>query len=171
MTLPKRKKTISAAELRRLLSYDQQTGHFRWLIVPNSRLGKRERAGSRNCRDGRVRIQISGAVYLAHRLAWLWMMGEWPPNEIDHRDGNPSNNAWCNLRAATRVENLANRRATKNNKLGIKGVTKKKDCARFVAQIKVNGRNYNLGYFKTPEEAQAAYKRAADQFFGAFARA
>lgn len=161
--------TISFGEVRSALTYDQHSGELRW------REGRRRAgkiAGRRQPR-GYIRIQLGRdrKQYLAHRLAWLWMTGLWPKDEIDHRDGNPSNNAWINLREATRKQNGANRKINSNSRLGIKGVRKRAGYRRFEAQIKVNGRKHVIGYFDTPEEAQAAYKKAADQFFGLFARA
>jgi hypothetical protein len=161
--------TITFEEVRELLDYDQHTGELRW----RARKGARRAGRIAGCRQprGYIRIQLKNRkCYLAHRLAWLWMTGLWPAEEIDHRDGNPSNNAWDNLREATRAQNGANRRVNSNNRLGIKGVRKRPDYRRFEAQIKVAGRKHVIGYFDTAEEAQRAYKIEAGRRFGLFAR-
>jgi hypothetical protein len=157
---------LSLSEARHRLRYDPVSGLFYW------RVGRRAgQLAGRKLARGYIRITIRRTGFLAHRLAWLLMTGKWPAAEIDHVDLDPSNNAWGNLRAATRQQNGANRRVNRNNPLGIKGVRKRADYRRFEAQIKVNGKKHVIGYFDTPEEARDAYKKAADQFFGVFARA
>lgn len=89
---------------------------------------------------------------------------------VDHRDTNGLNNAWSNLRAATKSQNNANTRTAKNNKAGVKGVMRDKHGRRWVAQIKPGGKSMHLGTFDTQEEASAAYGAAAAKFFGEFAR-
>lgn len=83
---------------------------------------------------------------------------------------DPSNDRWANLRLATRSQNFANQRAYKSNRLGIKGVSIRKN-GRFLAQIQVHGKKINLGYHDTAESASAAYFAAAKQHFGEYARA
>ena len=98
------------------------------------------------------------------------MTGEWCSAVIDHRDGDPSNNRWDNLRRATVSQNNANRRLHRNNKCGFKGVVQN-PWGRFIASIYKNGRRIHLGMFATPEAAHAAYVAAARELFGEFARA
>ncbi|MBB5762191.1 hypothetical protein HNR01_001811 [Methylorubrum rhodesianum] len=153
--------------LRELLSYDPQTGLFAWrksgtgrrIGVPAGRLD----AG------GYRKIGINRRVYAAHHLAWLWMTGEWPKQEIDHADRNPDNNAWGNLRLATRQQNVANTACRKDSKSGIKGVSQRPN-GRWRAVIRVDGRPISLGSFARPEQASAAYAEAAEKYFGAFRR-
>ena len=172
---------ISFEELRRLFDYDQATGSLRWREWRGQRGPKGGIAGTRKPR-GHIEVKVYGVRYMAHRLIWVWMTGLWPQHEIDHRDTNPGNNAWENLREATSGQNQANRRALSTNQSGLKGVSPEygrkskktgqyKLTGKWRAQIKVNGKVHYLGSFLTPEEASAAYKKAADQFFGVFARA
>jgi HNH endonuclease/AP2 domain len=119
--------------------------------------------------DGYRRITIKGRIYQAHQLAWLYMTGKWCSRVIDHRDGDPSNNRWANLRRATISQNNANRRIHRNNKCGFKGVVRN-HIGRWCAAIYKDGRRYHLGSFATPEEAHAAYVAAARKLFGEFAR-
>jgi hypothetical protein len=97
------------------------------------------------------------------------MTGEWCSVMIDHRDGNPSNNRWSNLRRATVSQNNANRRLHRNNKCGFKGVVQN-HIGRWVASIYKNGQRHHLGCFATAQEAHAAYVAAARKLFGEFAR-
>jgi len=94
--------------IRSILDYDPfETGLFVWKEQIGRRIRVGEVAGSYD-KDGYIIIQIGGVKYKAHRLAYLYMTGEWPEEEIDHKDGNPANNVWSNLRDSTRVENIIN---------------------------------------------------------------
>lgn len=160
---------LTQKRLRELLDYDPQSGVFRWKQSPRARVQPGDEAG---CPEQRyTRIQINGRRYMAHRLAWLWVTGEWPPEQIDHKDRNTHNNAWSNLRAADHSLNAANRTARVNNKSGFKGVHLLKS-GKYGAFIKKDGRSINLGSsFTTPQAAHEAYCAAAERLFGDFARA
>ena len=102
---------LTAARLREALSYDRDTGEFRWNKRSSALSRRREGvlAGSIKA-AGYREIEIDGVTYQAHRLAWLHVTGEWPDAEIDHRDLDRGNNSWENLRAATSSQNHANRK-------------------------------------------------------------
>jgi hypothetical protein len=165
---------LTQARLRELLDYDQETGVFTWRATgPGRRLDLRAGAIQKgHSGHGRpyLRIKIDGRDYRTHRLAWLYVYGEWPPAEIDHRDGDGLNNRWANLRVATSAQNKRNSRRQCNNTSGFKGVSVNKCGDRFRAQIGVRGRNKHIGYFDTAEAAHAAYVAAAEKHFGEFAR-
>lgn len=93
-----------------------------------------------------------------------------PGMEIDHADTNPFNNAWSNLRIATRIQNAANQMVHKNRKHKHlpKGVSPKRK--RFRAQIGFGGKQTQLGVFDTPEEAHAAYTAKAEELYPGFHR-
>jgi hypothetical protein len=158
---------VTCARLREVLHYDDQTGEFRWLKRMSPRASAGHIAGSLN-RDGYRLIAIDGRSYPAHRLAWLYVTGKWCPLVIDHRDGDPANNRWNNLRRATRSQNSANRRVYRNNGWGLKGVSLHR--GRWCAAICKKGRKHFLGCFSTPQTAHAAYVKAARRLFGEFAR-
>lgn len=144
---------LTPDELRRLLSYDQETGVFTRLVrVHMAKAG--ERAGHRR-RDGYWTVGINKAEYLAHRLAWLYVHSEWPAQMIDHIDGNPSNNAVANLREATPVLNQQNRRKARSDSSLPMGVCRNRHGFR--ARIRHHGRELTIGTFKTPEQAYVAY--------------
>ena len=158
---------LTAERVRELLVYEPETGEFRNRIKRNGRAMPGQIAGSPgSC--GRKKIKIDGTFYRTYRLAWLWMTGEWPEDEIDHIDGDPANDRWSNLRQATRSQNLQNARIGQRNTSGFKGVSPRKN--RWMAQITLHGTAHYLGCFAAPEEAYAAYVAAAERLFGEFAR-
>jgi hypothetical protein len=109
---------------------------------------------------GYIRISVDNKNYKAHRLAWLYVNGEWPSHEIDHINGNRSDNRIDNLRDVPRAQNIQNQvKPHSNNKTGYLGVTKG-PCNRFRAFIGVNGKNVNLGRFDTAELASEFYQLA-----------
>lgn len=120
--------------------------------------------------SGYLQICIDQVKYKAHRLVWLCVYGEWPKGDIDHANGNRLDNDPDNLRIATPSQNGANKRLGSNNTSGFKGVSYCKSRGNYEARLKVNGKNFALGRFKTPEEAHEAYKTAAIEHHGEFSR-
>lgn len=160
---------ITAAQLRAILDYNPDTGLFVWLVDMSDRVHAGDLAGKRSKCGWYPRIRINGRLYLAHRLAWLWMTGEWPSAEIDHIDCDRGNNGWANLRAATHSQNNANKAPRKNNS-GFKGVWLHRSSGLWHARIKVDTKEISLGYFRAREVAHEAYVHAANKYFGEFAR-
>jgi len=158
---------LDPAELKERLSYDPNSGVFRWKTCTKRHVVVGQIAGTIDKHGYRV-IYVKGYLYFAHRLAWLYVYGKWPDSELDHINLDPLDNSINNLRIANRSENTANQRSKTNNLLGIKGVYKHRN--RYVAQITVQRKKKYLGCFKTPKEAHAAYVCAAKEAFGAFAR-
>ena len=105
---------------------------------------------------GHVHFSVFGFKYKAHRLAWFYMTGKWPKDQIDHIDGNKTNNIFSNLREATNAENQLNRRKIKAIS-GYKGVYpyKRKDgkIIKWAAQYNKK----HLGVFLKPEDAAKVY--------------
>ncbi|RWB95660.1 MAG: HNH endonuclease [Mesorhizobium sp.] len=159
---------LTLTRLKELLRYDPVTGEFRWL-VRRGHVMAGAIAGSINS-VGHRQIEIDGRKYLAHVLAWFYMLGVWPETDLDHESTVKDDNRWSNLREASRSQNVANTGARKNNKVGVKGVTTL-PSGRFAASIKVDGKQIYLGSFDTVEAAGKAYKFRADEAFGEFARA
>jgi hypothetical protein len=159
---------LTAERLRSLLSYEAESGTFRWrhdrirgrLRVVNAEAG--EVAGSVRPNSGYVRIGIDGRQYFAHRLAWLYTYGAWPTSEIDHRNGVRSDNRLANLRDVSRRVNQQNALSPKHGTAsGLLGVFRARSKSeRWGARIGVNGKEQHLGTFKTPEAAHAAYIEA-----------
>jgi len=137
--------------------YDSTTGHItRIKSAGNVKAGSLCNTLSSK---GYVRIFFNGSRYLAHRLAWLFTYGYWPENQVDHINGNKTDNRISNLRCVNTSTNCTNQRAARiNNKLGIQGVHLIKSSGRFRAICSVNKRTHHLGVFDTAEEASIAYE-------------
>lgn len=115
--------------------------------------------------DGRKYLHFKGQNYMAHRVAWAFHYGQQPDEDIDHIDGNPSNNQLNNLRSVKHIHNQQNlRKARKDNKTGYLGVAIHKASGKFSAQIWVNKKKKHLGLFKTAEEAHKAYLDAKRKY-------
>ena len=149
---------LTRERLRQLLSYDEDTGVFHWANPVSTAVRQGQIAG-RKLNTGYWQIMVDSRRYQAHRLAWLWAYGEFPPNEIDHVNGDRSDNRLVNLRPATKAENQQNVGARKTNKCGFMGASPHMS-GRWTAQIKHGGKKYYLGLYGTPEAAHAAYKAA-----------
>ena len=156
---------LTAERLREVLSFDPESGVFTWRVSNGRRAVAGREAGFVHSKGYR-RIRIDGALYEAHRLAFLFMTGAWPTQGIDHRDGDPSNNAWSNLREATPSQNRANSRPQCSALP--KGVSW--NGSGFRARISANGDRVHLGTYATPAEAALVYKAAAKDLHGEFAR-
>ncbi len=161
---------ITHAHLLEILSYNRLTGEFHWL-VGRSKMVAGSLAGYANKR-GRWCIHIDGKHYYAHRLAWFYMNGEWPTDTIDHKDTNPLNNIFTNLRPATSKEQTYNTKAHAKTRSGLKGAFfhSRGKHKKWRSQIRAHGKLISLGYFRTAQEAHEAYARAAIKHFGEFAR-
>ncbi len=151
--------------LKEILDYNPETGDFFWKKKINRRVVVGKKAGSIS--GNRVVIMINYKNYKAHIIAWAIYYNEWPDKEIDHKDTNSLNNKIENLRKATRSQNAAN--TNKSSIIsGYKGVSKSRD--KWLARIRINGKQTRLGLFDTPKEAAMAYDTAAMETFGEFAR-
>ena len=151
-------KYFTADYLRSILEYDQITGSFTWLALTSRRVKVGDVAGWKTS-IGYIRINVLGRAYQAHCIAWLHFYGAWPTADIDHIDGNPSNNAIANLRDVSHSVNLQNQqRAQRCNNSGFLGVSRRGSCWR--AQITADGKKRHIGTFNTPELAHAAYLEA-----------
>ena len=163
-----KKESINQKELKSLVSCSPHTGEFTCLF---NRQGGKWRIGQRPGtidKNGYLTISIWGKHYFAHRLAWLYMTGEWPNGHLDHKNGIPNDNRFRNLREATYSQNHANRRPYKGRSLP-KGVTQRSKNS-FAAHLGYNKKQIYLGSFKRIEQAHAAYLKAAKHHFGEFAR-
>lgn len=162
---------LKAERVRKLLDYDPLTGIFRWRDMPQGRRSLIGEVAGFPGNNGHWRIQIDGRTYQAHRVAWLYMTGVMPVEEVDHENLKRSDNRWENLRLATHAQNMSNTSARATNTSGFKGVSLFKQSGKWKAQIQSEGKGYHLGLFDTPEAAHAAYVEAANRLHGEFARA
>lgn len=148
-------KALTAERLRELVHYDPGTGIFT-NRAPRKKIRVGEVAGTVDKDSGYVVLCLDRARYYGHRLAFLYMTGEWPKLMGDHKNGARADNRWDNLRDASRLVNQQNMRgAARGSASGLLGAHKKRD--RWTSQIKVRGQLVKLGTFLTPEAAHSAY--------------
>lgn len=143
-----------------MLDYDASTGLF-------------SRKHGHVCNNGTntlgyVQIMVDGQMCAGHRLAWLYVHGRWPADQLDHINGNRADNRIANLRESSQAENCGNVARHRDNRSGYKGVFSARD--KWAAQICRNGVKRHLGVFDSPEAAHKAYCAAALETFGQFAR-
>lgn len=159
---------VAAERLRELLDYDPLSGLLTWRKDRNQLAKKGSVAGNLHVK-GYVHVKVDGKEYKAHRLAWVWMTGEFPPDQVDHINGCKSDNRWSNIRLANNAENQRNVGTRKDNKSGTRGVTWHERQKKWIASIRVDGRLFHLGSFDTIEEATAMRKGCEPWLLGEFA--
>lgn len=148
---------LTADRLRDLMLYDQETGFLRWKRNPPR--ATKDGAAGRLDNDGYRRVRVDRRDYVAHRLAWLYVHGEWPAHQIDHINGDKTDNRLANLRDVPHAINVQNirRAATGKKSCSLLGAFKHRQTNRWQARIRLKGKVISLGYFDTPEQANAAY--------------
>ena len=160
-------KTLPTADyLRKRLRYDPDTGDFFWrdcISMPSSWRTRRTGKPAFTSREAKGYLvgKIDGVTFKANRIAWAIFHGEEPKEQIDHINGIRTDNRICNLRVVSNQENCRNKSISVKNTSGVCGVVWSKKTQKWVAQIGVSGRYFNLGYFPTIEEAAAARAKAA----------
>lgn len=170
--------------LKSILHYDPITGVFTWLRRPvrpetlrenkiwNTRYAG-QRAGYTDPHGHTIIvITVDGKKRFlrAHRLAWLYVFGSWPKDDLDHKNYDPSDNSVANLREASRSQNNANSGPPRDNKSGKKGVCWDSARSLWRAEICKDGIKYQLGRFSSFEEACLVRTQKAIELYGEFAR-
>lgn len=160
--------TLTAERLREVLHYDPQSGKFIWKVRLSARRSVGDVAGF-TTRDGKyTSIRIDGKLYLAHRLAWLYVTGVWPAEQIDHKNGYSDGIA--NIRAANNSQNHGNARKRRDNTSGFKGVTKRSNLRKpWRARVNHNGVEKCIAHFSSAAEAAGSYDAELVRSFGEFA--
>lgn len=155
---------LNQKQLKEILHYNPESGVFTWIkkTARNIRIGSI--ADNIDTENGYSRINIYEESYKAHRLAWLYMSGEWPEAQIDHEDHIRHNNKWLNLRKATHQENSKNRSLNKNNTSGCAGVCFSKNRNKWRSYIKINGALISLGSFIDKFDSICARKSAENKY-------
>jgi hypothetical protein len=117
-------------------------------------IGRKEKTTNKGYKS----LKYNNKDYLVHRLAWFLYYGEWPKGEIDHINGNKSDNRICNLRDVTHKENCQNLLNHRNGKLV--GASYHKSSGKWQASITKNNKLIYLGLFNSEQEAHEVYKGA-----------
>lgn len=166
---------LSHELLRRLFIYEPETGKLYWAkrtpdVFTDGLVGKNAKCSRWNTRwagkeafaNGSVGYRnghVLGVPLLAHRVIWVIVNGEWP-DQIDHIDGDRSNNKVENLRSVTPAENAKNRCLHPHNKSGYSGVCWISPRGVWEASIVSQGSRHFLGYFESKADAIQARQRA-----------
>ena len=154
---------LTLEKLKSILNYNKETGIFNWKI---SMKGTCQGTIAGNTRpDKYQRIVIDGKYYYSHRLAWMYVYGNFPETNIDHINRNPNDNRIKNLRLATTKQNLENTSISKKNKTGFKGVCWDKQKNKFRASITHNKKLIHIGFFANAKDASVAYDKKASEIF------
>lgn len=153
---------MTQQRLKELLDYNPDTGVFTWKVSPRRGIHPGEVAGQAS-----QKIRVDTVLYKASRLAWLYMTGHWPLCEVDHRNRNPQDNRWENLRDVTGRVNSQNVGRKKNNTSGYIGVSWDKKYQKWAAYLMLDRKKIHLGYFKSKEDAAEARKKAESYYWRA----
>lgn len=159
---------ITQEKLKDIFHYSPETGLFTRLVAtsPNVKVGQ---VSKRNTTKGYIQIRINTTQYKAHRLAYLYMTGKFNDDEIDHVNGIRDDNRWCNLRNASRSENMQNKKVHSNNAAGITGVSWNKMAGKWLAYINKDKSRTIIGYYDTIFDAACARISMQENMFGEFA--
>jgi len=155
--------------LNSYFNYDPENGIITWKIKRSNRKQAGSEAGLIDS-NGYRRIKVSPKLYLAHRIAWLLYYKEWPDRLVDHINMDVSDNRICNLRIATKSQNMMNTKKYKSNTSGYKGVYYKKREKCYIGNITINGERHMTKQYKTAEEAFESLKSIRSKLHKEFAR-
>lgn len=148
--------------IKKIFTYNHETGELVWAIKPRQNVSIGDIAGCDHL--GYVRVTINRKGYLAHRLAWLYVYGEWPKELLDHINHIKTDNRIENLREVTHQGNQRNAGVRKDNKSGLPGVAWHARIGKWQVRISVNDKEKHLGYFSDIFNAVCARKSAQNKY-------
>lgn len=163
--------------LRQLLDYNPETGKLYWRMRSPEHFAEGTYSADRRCKSwnkanagkeafthvmgiGYAQGSVNNRLLLAHRVIWAIQTGEWPQGDIDHINGDRSDNRWPNLRDVSHAINLRNAAGKSSNASGVTGVSFRPERGKWRARVMVDGRERCLGHFESFDDAVAARKRA-----------
>ncbi len=149
---------ITQERLKNLLNYNPDTGVFTRRIKFRH-LSAESIVGCVGT-GGYLQCSLDSRMYKLHRLAWLYVYGKWPADQIDHINHIPTDNRICNLREVSCAENHHNRARRTKSSSGYLGVNWHKRDKCWQAHIEINGKRHHLGYYANLDEAIAVRKYA-----------
>ena len=147
---------ITQKELKEVMYYDPTTGVFTRLAPRTGPMQGNTTVGTLNKPGGYMCMSVKGKRHLAHRLAWIYMMGFDAEYQVDHKDGDKLNNRWSNLRHVTNACNMQNQKTRSTNTSGFTGVCWSKRQLMWSSTIYINGSSKHLGYHDSALEAALA---------------
>lgn len=155
------------------LRYEPETGKFFWIKVPervnNPKVCHVGREAGALHYAGYIKLTLKNRPISAHRLAWAMFIGE-PPVEIDHINGNRSDNRLENLRAATRAQNMHNAKTKHLSTSGFKNVQWDAESGKWRVRVRVNGTRHHVGRFSDLQDAVDAARKFMLEQHKEFAR-
>jgi len=153
--------TVTQEYVKKVLHYNPETGIFTWLATCSNRAVK---GSIVSCTDphGYICLRVNNVNVRAHRLAYLYIVGKWPDNYIDHINGNTSDNRWVNLRHVTSAVSSKNKGICKRCRFGLMGI----DIAhgKYRVRIRDKGKEVHLGLYVDFFEACCARKSAESKY-------
>lgn len=159
---------VTQDEVKKLLTYDRDSGELRWNGTRRGVIGRNSIAGhkfvGRDNKKPYYRLTIKGYSLFSHRVIWFMETGNWP-EEVDHINGDGTDNSWGNLREVSRKENHKNKKLYTVNSSGVSGVCFDKPTCKWRAYIQVLGKTKHLGRFINKEDAVTA-RRVAEIKYG-----
>lgn len=167
---------VSIDRLRDLLIYDPETGVLTWRKRTEIKKSDKQMNGKFAGKpagyvsaDGYHVVGVDGFDIMAHRVIYAIVTGDWPEGEIDHKNAIKSDNRWSNLRVATHGQNSTHRGTSKNNTSGQRGVSWRRDMAKWRVYLRADGQWISGGFFDDIELAKARYWELAHELRGEFA--
>lgn len=158
---------LTQEELKKLVHYEPDTGSFTWKVRSAYKVKVGDMAGGVDPHSGYRVIRINGKNYPAHRLAFLYITGSFPKQQVDHINRVRDDNRWVNLREVSPKENQMNRSIGKNNNSEVMGVSWCRTTHKWIASITVNGKLKHLGYFsKNDLDKATEVRRTAELKYG-----
>lgn len=152
---------LTQEELKKRFHYNKDAGVFTYIISCGS--VKKGRIAGVKCKNGYLRVRVNKSDYLLHRLAWLYVYGVWPKNQIDHKNHMRDDNRINNLREATNQENAKNQSLLRTSASGVIGVCWKKSLKKWHSRIGIDRKEEHLGYFSDKFEAICCRKSAENK--------